>query len=254
MKFARDFLLVVIGVLSVAAVDCQGLQVPSINPTEPVVLGKTSTKIAERIDTRKWRKEYNVHELAVLIWQLYRTAKEGGDWQDILGSLSGLLDEEKQQHEAYYAGIKSASSMASTYYLIEDIRDRFSMIVVYSKAIAELLQDQTVWKDEERIAYILSISLEIKSRAFRSLRYLPIIAGLDASEMPELGEPDTEVVNEKYWATSTDRLQHMDRMYAELSELASAIQDLYYHTKAIRSDTQRQADDQSAGRLLFGIN
>ena len=254
MKFARSFLGALVVALPLVSLTGQGLRVPSINPNEPVVLGRNSTKVAERIDTRKWRKEYNVHELAVLIWQLYRSAKEGGDWKDIFGSLTGLLDEEKQQHEAYYSGMKNASAMAAGYHLIADIRDEFSQIIRYGKAISESLQDPNAWQDRERTEYILAISLEIKSRAFRTLRYLPVIAGLDVSTMPEFGEPDMEVADEKYWATSTDRLQHMDRMYTELTELKSAIQDLYYHTKAIRSEYQRQANDQSAGRSLLGIN
>ena len=254
MKSSTKLLILVVGMFFTANVQAQGLSLPTLNPTEPLVLGQKSTAINERIDTRKWRKRYNEYEIAVLIWQLYRITKDEKDWKKIFGRLTNLLGEEKDQHAQHYASMRNASVMASSYHTIVDIRSDFAAIVRYGKGIALAVDDIDTWKDESSREYILKISLKIKSRALSTLRYLPVIAGLEDQSVPELIENGTQSIVEGYMATTADRLSHMDRMHAEIGQLKDDIQALYYHVNSIRYGRQGHQQHQSAGRLLLGTN
>ena len=254
MNSVRSLLL--FGGLSLFALSirAQGLSIPSLNPSEPVELGRTSTQLYERLDTRKWRRKYNLYEVSVLIWQLYRATKEKGDWKEIFGSLEDLLDDENRQHEAYYAGLRGANKMVSSYHIIVDIRNDFSAIVRYGQEVATTLDDPAIWTDEAQRDYILAISLEIKKRALGTLRYLPLIAGISSDEVTELSEHATASIQESYWASTADRLAHLDRMHGELGALRSTMKDLYYLVHSVRLGREGQHTDQSAGQLLFGTN
>lgn len=252
MKYSSRLASVIVGVLLHSGVWAQGLKLPTLNPSEPIVLGKGSTAIKERIDTRKWRKRYNEYELAILIWQIYRVTKEEKDFKEIFGRLTGLLGDEKRQHEAYYAGIRSANSMASGYHVIRDIRGDFAAIIRYGKGIAWVLDDQETWGDVASREYITKISLEIKSRALRTLRYLPVVAGLSDESLPEISENGAQTIVGEYVATTAHRLSHMDRMHTEIRQLKGAMQELYYHVSSIRQGRQEQHQNQRAGQLLLG--
>lgn len=220
---------------------------PPLNPNEPAVLGRASTRIGERVAPRRWRERYNVYELTALIWQLYHVTREGADWEGIFTQLSGALDAETALHRAHYAGLRSGGEVVRQYAAVADLLADLRAVVAYGLAIGRALEDPVIWSDGEEAARILRASREIRTRASRTLDFLPHIVGDPATADPAAARTATET----YWATPADRLRQLDRMATEVHALRTDLGRLYGQVARVDAARRTLYLDQAAAQTLL---
>ena len=230
------------------------LATPPFNPAEPRVLSRKSQGVIERLDTRKWRRRYNQFELIVQVWQIYYARKKGADWKDIFRDVSGLMQSEIDLHTDYYRGLSEADALVSSYHLVGDIRNEFKVIIKIVPAIVAATSDTRVWTDPQEVELIRVASRDIKQQAIATLKYLTLVAGVDIKEWEEVQQTGLEPTDERYWASTADRLQHLDRMHSDLTTLRILLDNL--HRRAIQTTASRHAahNERESIKSLFSIN
>ena len=230
------------------------LATPPFNPAEPRVLGRQSQGLRERLDTRKWRRRYNQYELIVLVWQLYHARKQSGDWKAIFREITGAMSAELGEHQAFYNGLSRADALVTSYYLIDDIRKEFRAIVRIVPALVDATADPAIWTDPDQVEFIRRAAREIQQQASKTLRYVPLVADVEIDTWEGVADLGIEPVEEKYWASSADRLQQLDRMHTELRTLRTLLDGL--HRRAQQTATHRRAElnERTRARIILGMN
>lgn len=229
------------------------LGTPPFNPSEPYVLGRSSQGVQERLDTRKWRRRYNQFELVVQVWQIYNARKQGADWKEIFRQVSGLMEAEISLHTDYYNGLSQADALVTSYHLVDNIRKEFQAIIKIVPALAEATSDPLVWTDTDEVEFILRAGQEIQQQAIATLRYVTVVSGVDIAAWPGVQENDIEPVQEKFWASTADRLQQLERMHSELTTLRMLLDNL--HRRAQHTTLSRRAarSEYRSATELFSI-
>lgn len=232
----------------------QTFSTPPFNPAEPRVLSRKSQGWKERLNTRKWRREYNQFELIVQVWQIYYARKKGANWKEIFRQVSGLMEAEISQHTAYYNGLSQADALVSSYYLVDDIRKEFRAILKIAPALISVTADTRIWSDQEQVEFIRGAASEIKEEAILLLRYVPVVAGVDVTSWDGVTEAGVEPVQEKYWASTADRLQHLERMHSDLRTLRILLDNLHRRVKQTTLYRQEGEYERAAASSIFSIN
>jgi hypothetical protein len=191
--------------------------------------------------------------MSVLLWQLYQGIKSGADWKEIFGRMSGLMGDELALHQDHYNQMRSGGEFSYTYHVVRRLIADFRTIIQYGKEIAEFMEQPGMQAITAEAEFIHDVSREIKNRAIGTLEYLPVVAGMAPEEMPE-GDDGQPVgsIDKEYWATPQDRIEQMDRMFAELTELKNAMRRLHHHVRMVSMTRGAKQRDRSAGELLFG--
>ncbi|WP_157976249.1 hypothetical protein [Lewinella sp. IMCC34191] len=232
----------------------QTLSTPPFNPAEPRVLSRKGQGWRESFNTRKWRKQYNQFELIVQVWQIYYARKKGADWKEIFRQVSGLMEAEISQHTAYYNGLSQADALVSSYYLVDDIRKEFRAILKIAPAVIMATADGRIWSDRDQVEFIRGAVSEIKQEAILLLRYVPVVAGVDVTSWDGVAEAGVEPVEEKYWASTADRMQHLERMHSDLRTLRFLLDNLHQRVKQTTLYRQAGAIDRATVSPILGIN
>ena len=230
------------------------LKTPPFNPYEPGVLSSPGQGVKERLDTRKWRRRYNQFELIVKVWKIYYARKKGADWKEIFRDVSGLMESELVLHQGYYDGLSQADAMVTTYYLIDDIRSEFKAIIETIPLLITATSDTQVWSDPVELDRIYKTSREIEAQAVSTLKYLTLVSGVNIEGWEEVQAAGVESVDEKYWASTADRLQHLDRIHTDLTTLRILIDNLYRNTRTITVGRIAERNEQTSVESLFSTN
>ena len=226
---------------------------PPFNPAEPAVLGRSSQGLQERLDTRKWRRQYNQFELIVKVWQIYYARKKGADWKEIFQQVSGLMESEISLHTDYYNSLSQADALVTSYYKIDDIRKEFKAIVAVVPALVEATSDRSVWTDPDEVAFIRKAALEIEQQAMATIKYVTLVSGVEIDAWEGVADAGVESTREKYWASTADRLQHLDRMQSELTTLRTLLDNLYQRARQTTLSRHAARTEYNSATELFSF-
>lgn len=252
-KLYRWYVILALVAITTLPLSAQ-LTTPPFNPAEPHVLRRSGQGLNERLDTRKWRRRYNQFELIVQVWQIYYARKKGADWEEIFRRVSGLMESEISLHTDYYNGLSQADALVTSYYLVDDIRKEFKAIIKIMPALATATSDTRVWTDPDEVEFILKAGREIKDQAIATLKYVTLVSGVDIAVWEEVTDAGIEPTDEKYWASTADRLQHLDRIHSDLSTLRILLDNL--HRRAQHTTLSRHAaqTEHRSTTKLFSVN
>ena len=227
---------------------------PPFNPAEPAVLSRSSQGVQERLDTRKWRSRYNQFELIVQVWQIYYARKKGADWKEIFQQVSGLMESEISLHTDYYNGLSQADALVTSYYKVDDIRKEFKAIIAIVPALVEATSDRQVWTDLDEVKFICNTGREIEKQAIATLKYVTLVSGVEIDAWDGVADAGVESTREKYWASTADRLQHLDRMQSELTTLRTLLDNLYRRAQQTTLSRHAQQNEYNSAIKLFSFN
>ena len=226
---------------------------PPFNPAEPNVLSRRTQGIVERLDTRRWRREYNKYEVIVRIFELYYARKKRGNWKNMFDTSKELMSSELAVHQDFYDGLSRAELVVSGYYVVDKVRDEFKTIIELGPAIATQLNDRNVWQPAEAQRFLTTTG-EIAREATSIVKLVTVVAGVDIAGWSEVVEAGIEAEDEDFWASTADRIQQLDRMHDELVTMRILLTNLHQQAVAITRSRTSRANERSALDQIFGTN
>lgn len=219
---------------------------PPIVGRMPDILDSKKAKTGERLQPKKWRERYNVYEFMVLLWQLYHAENEQRQWIEIFERSTSALRDDDAQHGAYYEGFEEPGDIVEGYAVVAEIYERFRDIIATGRELREHVADPAYWPDYDEGLRITAIATEIKERAVNTLRYIPLVAGVEPADETGFAEAGVTAADPfKFVGSPVDRIQHLDRMLDELRGLSRdlrALEGVVVGLRHERARSKREAD------------
>ncbi len=80
------------------------------------------------------------------------------------------------------------------------------------------------------------------------------MSGVEIDAWEGVADAGVESTREKYWASTADRLQHLDRMQSELTTLRTLLDNLYRRAQQTTLSRHAQQHEYNSATKLFSFN